>query len=226
VLAAAGATTVLVLVPATVTLTRAASFPASVAFSPRAVAPFPAVSRPDYYRRLLANPAVRIGVYLDSGFDPAEEHPTVARAGGPGSRLVLTERKTVPAQARDLVNALAHHLAGASALLLEGEAVREEGRTAARLRHRHPYAARQALRIRMRRLRSIAASPPPRISLGQAATRPHLSRRADRWADAMPGRYPGRPSPVWAGVAGLLAAAAVIAVCAAFVRPPGRRTMT
>jgi hypothetical protein len=55
---------------------------------------------------------------------------------------------------------------------------------------------------------------------------PTVTRSVDKVVDALPGPFPGRPHPVWAGAAGLLVGVAVLAALLRFETTLARRSPT
>jgi hypothetical protein len=71
----------------------------------------------------------------------------------------------------------------------------------------------------LRALEALETTLTPAIGVGARATPPRLERWADRLVDALPGDFPGRPGPVWAGIAGLILAITLWGLGLA-LRPP------
>jgi hypothetical protein len=211
--------TVLVVGPVAFTLARAPDFRASVELFPRAVAPYPAVDDPAPYLRLLDDPELQRQMTLnaDAGFRQYRDASLVAR---PGGRLVLTVAAERPRRAALLVNALAPQIAVASARRLAAQAHRDVPAARASFRAARPGSRLRRRRLeRLRALEALEAAPLEAVVVGNRARPPRLERWADQLADELPGQFPGRPSPGWAGIAGLIVAATLWAA-ALVARPP------
>jgi hypothetical protein len=216
---------VLTAVPFAFNAARAASFSASVDLFPTRVGAYPLEVDPAYWRRLGRERDLWLEMYRNTGARPAEYRDAALRALDRPPRVRLTVEAPSPARAQELVNALGPQLVGASARTLAVRIDRDIEATRAALPEARGAEAR-ALQRRLRRLRGLDARtpfPPPRAVMGQPAARPPIRGWADRVADAMPGTFPSRPSPVWAGLAGLLLALTAWGIALALVPPrPGR----
>lgn len=212
----------LVVGPVGFTLARADSFSAEVELFPRRVGPYPPVYDPGYYREFLADRELRLQMQLNAGATADEYDHATIRPRGTRGPLVLSVSAPTPRRAQALTNALAPQLSGATrrdlSVLLAGD-VAEARR---RLDEERDDDTRGRLRRRMARYDRLRSAPQERAVLGAQAGVPEPTRWADKLVDTLPGAFPGRPSPVWAGLAGLLLAATLWAV-ALFVVPPRRR---
>lgn len=207
----------MVLVPAGLTLGRDSSHTATMQIFPQRTGPLPAAQDPAYYRVLLRALTPWMG---SEGLGPWDYAGTEFRAGPRGS-VVMSLGASSAAHAERILNALSRQIVRAS----EREVV-EEATALARADERRlarggmAPAERVGLRRRVRELRQLAAAPPARVVPGRPAAAPEPDRWADRVADAFPGELPGRPSPVWAGVAGGLVAAVLWGIVALVLRRP------
>ena len=208
---------VLVCVPVVVTLARSSSFTASIRLYPGPVAGFKAIRDPAYYRGLLTDPVLRFEMRRNAGVSQREYAD--ARIAPGSTFLTLTVDAGQPAEAQRLVNALGPQVAGATARDVVRAVNGQIGVLRRQIkRGRRGTATRRARLRRLRALRRVVAAPPQRITLGPAARRPPVEGWADEMVDALPGQLPARPSPVWAGLAGLLLA--IVAWGIALVRVP------
>jgi hypothetical protein len=214
---------VLVVVPLGFNLARESSYSVSIDLFPRSVDGYPAVREPAYYRAFLSDGELAKEMRRNVAARPAEYRDAAIRRTGRPGRLVLSLAAGTPARATDLVNALGPQVAGASRRQLGRQAGADAGRLRARLDAGGPSTrARRRLRRELRAAERLRDEPVERIVLGQPATVPQIRGWADKVADAMPGAFRGRPSPVWAGLAGLLVAATLWLIALALL-PPGRR---
>jgi hypothetical protein len=208
--------------PVGFTLARESEFPASVELFPGPVKPYASELDPAYYTSLLADPELQKQMRLNARAGVAEYRRAVI--GTPEGRVPLriTVRADRPARARELVNALAPQIVGASRRELRTRATRDAGVLRSRLRSRRlDRTARRAARRQIRRLDRLLASTRDPAVLGQLAPTPRLRSWADRLADALPGGFRTRPSPMGAGLAGLFMAV-TLWVIGLVVVPPGR----
>jgi hypothetical protein len=218
-----GVAVLLVVGPLAFNLARAADFKASVRLFPSAVRPYPAPRDPGYYRGLLNDPVLHREMRRNVEF-PDTSYDDIRIASDSG-RLTLTVAAKTPAQAARFVNALEVQVVNASQRQLAQMAVGDVRDTQARLEEGAPRTARRGMRRRLRRLRSLTtvdATLPPRVLPGAKARAPELTRSADRLVDDLPGSFHGRPSPVWAALAGLLVLVVLTALALTFLPPPGR----
>lgn len=217
----AGLAALMVLVPMLFNLARESQFSATVEIFPRAVAPYPPVSDPAYYRSFLDDARLQKGMALNVEA-PAEEYRGASVRRPSRGPLSLTVRSNRPIRAQQVVNALAGQIAVATQRQLANQVTGELLRLDIRLSAPPPTAAeRRDIRSRIRTLRRLAAGPPPnRVVLGAPAPVPPLSHVADKVADALPGDFPTRKSPLSAGLAGLLIVATLWAIALLLV-PPG-----
>jgi hypothetical protein len=191
----AAVTVVMVVLPVGLTLGRESSWTASTQILPQRTGPLPAVRDPAYYHALLPALTPWMG---GEGLGPWDYAGAEFEAGPRGS-VVVSLTASSAARAERILDALSRQLVRASQ--------REVGEEAAAL-------ARGAEGRLGRRLRELATAPSPRIVAGRPAVTPDPDRWADRAAAALPGELPGRPSPVWAGLAGGLVAGVAWGVAA------------
>jgi hypothetical protein len=209
----------MVLVPAGLALGRDSVHTATMRVHPQRTGPLPAVRDPAHYRALLR--AVTPWMGTDEGLGAWDYAGTEFRAGARGSVVMSLEAPSA-ARAELILNALSRQIARAA----RREGV-EEATALARVAERRlarsglSPAERAGLRRRARELRELAAAAPARVVPGPPAASPEPERRADRVAGAFPGELPGRPSPVWAGLAGGLVTAALLGIAALVRRDAG-----
>jgi hypothetical protein len=207
----------LVLVPLVLTLARSSSFAASADITPVQVGPYPPISAPAYYRRLLADAELRNEMRKNVGGMP-EKIDIVPTPDGSALRV------TVEAAGREravvVVEALALQLANATRRQLIALVPRDVARTVRGLRRKGlTEARRRVYRRRQRALRALLPTPPQRIVTGPGRSAA-LTRPADRIVDAVPGAVPPRPAPAAAALSGLLLAVTLWAL-ALVLFPPG-----
>ena len=202
----------MVLVPAGLTLGREPAHTATMRMDPRSAGPLQAERDPAYYRELLR--ALTPWMGTEERLGPWDYAGTEFRSGSGGSVVMSLEAPTA-ARAERILDALSGQIVRASrretaegATALAGAAERRLARGGA------ASADGSALRRRARELRRVAAAPPARIVPGPAAAAPEPQRWGDRIAAAFPGDLPGRPSPVWAALAGGLVAACALGIAA------------
>jgi hypothetical protein len=196
-------------------LGRASGFSASTTIYPRAVGPYPAELDPAYFRRTLGNSdlqrymhitaGARSWEYLDARFTPR-----------PPFAVLVTVRAATPARARAFSQALARQIVQVSERQIASQAALDARQLRAELAG--PGLRPRARRARRRRLAAVLrvrAAPYERFVEGRPPPLPRPTRWADRLADALPGDFPPRPSPLWAGLAGILLVALVWAIGAA-----------
>ncbi len=185
--------------------------PASAA----AVATAPARRQSTWLAALLADEQVRLGVFLALGRDayrPDRVRVTPSERDGVFSFSLGVSGRT-PAEARRMVDALASGVENRS--VSSGV----ERATAARETAQKQLAARDIslhrrslLDQQVTNLTSFLSAPAPGFLAGPGAV--HVSspsRPADRLVDALPGPFPPRPEPLWAGAAALLTALGLLA---------------
>jgi hypothetical protein len=216
----------MVAVPAAFNLARHSSYSASRDIYPRPIAGYPLVSDPAYYRAFLGDRELQAQMYQNTGARPPE-YANTHIALGMGGKLISIVKAETPARAQELVNALGPQLANATRRQLAQQARADETKLRGELRSR-TLSAHDA-RLRRRQLRRavravrLGPEPPERIVLGAPAGRPPIRGFADKLADSLPGAFPARRSPVWAGLAGLLVAATLWLIGLALFPPGGRR---
>lgn len=209
----------LVVGPVAFNLGRESHFRASVEIYPGAVAPYARVAAPAYWRGLLRDPELRRQTALNVG-NATPDYAHVSLAADPRTHaLRLTYADDTPSDARTVVNALGPQLAGASSRQLSRRAQADAIRIRAELTGRVPAARRAALRRRLAAVVRLGPFPPPRAVVGPRASNPRLDGWGDRLADALPGPFPRRASPLAAGLAGL-AVAMVLWLLGLVVVPP------
>ncbi|HEX8648540.1 MAG TPA: hypothetical protein VF715_16725 [Thermoleophilaceae bacterium] len=208
----AAAAAAMVLVPLGLTLDRDPPRTATKQIFPQPAGPLPAVQEPAYYRELLR--ALTAWMGSEERLGPWDYADTAFRAGPQGS-IVMSLDASSPARAERILDALSRQVARAAR-----REVVEEATALARADERRlarggmAPGERARLHRRAREFRRLAASPPPRVVPGRPASTPEPQRWPDRVADAFPGDLPGRPSPVWAALAGGLVAAVGVGVAA------------
>jgi hypothetical protein len=184
-------------------LARAPSFSSTATLHPRPVGPYPPIFDVRYYRKLTRDSR------LQQGMRAAGARSTVysgARIREPvPSEVTVTVDAPTPSQARDFALRLADELAAATRRQLGEQALADTQR----LGSRHG-AVRRWIGVTLR----LAASPSARVSVGAPPATERPTGWADRLVDALPGDFPARPNPLWAGLAGVLlvALARVLAV--------------
>jgi hypothetical protein len=197
---------ILVIGPAVFTVLRASEFSASVEMTPIEVGPFPEVTDPAYYTALSNDRVARFEVERAVGVAPAPSDVRFTREPETGE-LVLTVTGRTPREAYDLVHGFAHQVSQASRRQLAAEVQQR----LAILEPLDSTTGRGALRRRLDRevaeLEDLGALPPARVIPDRPGAVPEPERAADKLVDALPGTFPGRPSPVWAGFAGLIVTA-------------------
>src|SRR3954451_6175777 len=210
--------TLLVVGPVVFTLARSAEFTVSAEIAPNAVGPYPPVFDAAVYRGFLADPELQSQMRLSVKAEPSEYLGATIRPTAVGT-LALAIASERPAHARALINALGPQLSEASRRSLAARVHMDATRLRARLRAKGLSSAqRRVLGRQLRPLDRLDPPPPGALVLHLPAPQPKLSSWADRVADALPGEFPTRPSPIAAALAGLLIAAALWAV--ALTLPP------
>jgi hypothetical protein len=218
------AAAMLVLGPLAFNVARAGELSASVELFPRQVGTRPAVTDPGFWRGFLTDPELRLQMLLNARARPAEYADARIEPAGPGpSPLSVGVPTPTPRRSRELTNALAPQLVGASGRLVTAGLRRDLAETQQRVADaRRGTDEHQRLVRRIIRIRRLMQAPQGAV-LGLPATEPEPTRLADKIADAMPGDFPARPSPVWSALAGLLLATTLWAVGLVLVPPPPRR---
>ena len=214
----------LVLGPLFFNLARAPHFETSIELFPRPVAPYPADADPRYFLALLSDPELRHQMQLHVGLGAASYRDVTIRPDRTLGALTLGVIAKTPANAQRFVNALGPQIVQATRRQLGRQAVRDTEALRARLQTHMARKRRRTLQRQLRRLERFGEFPPSRVVLGRPAPRPRLERWADRFADALPGDFAGRPSPGWAALAGLFITATLWAISLAFVAPGRRRS--
>ena len=212
----------LVLGPVAFTLARSPGFTARIQLLPQDVSRYEAVHDPAYYRQLMRDPFLVLQMRRRAGAQPHEyDDATIVR--GPRA-LVLGVESPSPERAQVLANALGPELLAATArhLIAVRDKTLREVEATLDLRPRPPREERLRLYRLRRDLYGIGATQPERAILGPPATKPPLATWADRLADRLPGEFPGRPSPFWVGLSGLLLFAALWVGAYLLVPPRGR----
>jgi hypothetical protein len=204
------------------TAARQAEFSASVEVVPAAVGPLPAVHDAGYYRSLLRDPQLVRQAQEAIGFGASVRHDVMIAPSRVRPTFVVTATRPTPDGARDVANAVAHEIAYASGREVGAAAAQRLGGVEAQLGS-GPVGPRQRRRLRGQAaaLRKLTRIPAERVALGGPATAPPVSDLPDRLVDALPGPFPGRPSPFWAGLAGLLVTALLWVASAMLVSPHG-----
>jgi hypothetical protein len=217
-----GVAAILVLGPAIFTLLRDSRFEATTELTPVAVAGYPEVTDPAYYRGLLGDPAIAAEILRTTGLGLRSADVELGPGSG-GRSVVVTTTGATPKQAHTLVNALAHQLSQATRRQLAAEVQRELAtlRPLESAKGRGPL--RRRLDDRIEELEALGPLPPARAVPARPAPVPEPERWADRVVDALPGGFPGRPSPFWAAVAGLLLAATLWTIAFVLDRPRAPR---
>jgi hypothetical protein len=197
---------ILALGPAVFTLLRASHFEASTGMTPVAVGSFPKVPDPAFYRPLLADPMLRFEIRRTTGLELDPEDITIAPMLR-SERLQLTAEGETPREANALANGVAHQLSQSTRRQLAAEVQRDLSTLRPLASARGSGPLRRRLDRRIERLEALGPLPPARIAPDRPGRAPEPPRWADRVVDALPGEFPGRPSPFWAAVAGLMVAA-------------------
>ncbi len=193
---------VLVLGPALFNLARSSTYPATVQIVLLEVDPLPLERDPAVYQRLLADRELQTQMFLNVEAMPAEYANTEFRRTERG--LSITTRAKRPERARRLAVAVADQLRVASTRAARRAAdVRIQDIT---VELRTEQRRRERLRLfrERRALRELGPVPPAAVAPVLPAPPPTLPTWADRLADRVPGELPGRASPVWAALAGLV----------------------
>jgi hypothetical protein len=214
----------LVVVPLSFNLARAPDFKASVELFPSAVAPYPPITDPSYYRSFLGDPELRRQMQINVGEGVADYRDVTIDRDSSTGRLKLTVAAATPAKAQRFINGLAPQIAGATRRQLGVQARRDRAKLRARLSPTLPRTKQLALRRQLRRLGRFGEFPPGRVLIGHPASMPRLKSWADRLVADLPGDFPSRPNPAWAALAGLLVAATLWAICLVLMPPGGRRS--
>ena len=172
---------------------------------------------PRYLRGRLATGRAELATRLErSGIDPRLLDGV--RIGSPGTgvrgAMSISVSAATPARARELLRLVVLQVDALSARELERVARRRLRPTKKVLATVDAGAPRRAAAQRLiRGLRRYLEQP--RSRFGALTT--HVERPAgwaDRLASSAPGAFPARPSPIWAGLAGALAGAALAAALA------------
>jgi hypothetical protein len=151
-------------------------------------------------------------MYARTGEKPrGSNDATIRRGPEPGTLTVGVKRRT-PETAKTVVDELATQLAAATRRQLALVATQDAQELRVRLATHPPVATRRELRARLRRVEQLPKLPPARVAVASASSEQSLDRWTDSVADILPGEFPGRPDPWWAGLAGLFVAAALWAL--------------
>jgi hypothetical protein len=213
---------VLVLGPALFNLSRSESFTAQIQVIPREVGPFKEIRDPRYYKALTRDFVLRDQMAKRAGATP-EEYAGARVVEGPRSLLLKVDAKS-PDRAERLAETLGPLMATTSGRQIERyRTFRLADINAVLLERPRPPAAERLRLYRLRRdLRRLQGKPLERVAVAPDAARPDPKTWADRVADALPGSFPGRASPFWSAIAGLLLFGTLWAVAQAVIPPPGR----
>jgi hypothetical protein len=158
--------------------------------------------------------------FPDTSYDDIQVSPDAKRG-----LLRLSVAAKTPADAARFVNALEVQVVVATQRQLAQMAGADVRDTQARLEEGPPRLERRSLRRRLRRLTRLTRvdeTLPPRVLPGAQARAPALTRPADKLVDDLPGSFHGRPSPIWAALAGLLVLVVLTALALTFLPPRGR----
>jgi hypothetical protein len=194
-------------------LARTPEFSASTALYPRAVGPYQP-PRAGYYLRALREDTilhryVRLGVGA-----PSSVYRDATFGVRPPRALLVTVKGGSPDDAHRWSAGLALALQSATLRQVQAQATADARWLEAKLSAGAlAGATRRDLARRIAAVKRVAAAPTPRITAGAPPPLPRPARAADKLVDALPGDFPPRPSPLWAGLAGLL----VVALARAFV---------
>jgi hypothetical protein len=179
---------------------------------------------------LLAEQQLRLDVSLAAGKDLYRPHRVTVTRNRQASGLgfVVSAASDTPDDARRLAGPLRNALVRAATLSRSQRAEAELGVVTKQLATK--LRPRQRLRLEQRAddLRRLIASQPPDFVVVPADSTPGPKRIVDRALDKLPGPFPPRVDPIWAGAAGLLCALLFLGVVAAFtavrrVAPERRR---
>jgi hypothetical protein len=220
-----GVAALLVLGPLAFNLARAADFKASARLFPSAVRPYPAPRDPAYYRELVDDPVLHREMRRNVDFPDTSYDDIQILSGTKSGPLKVTVAANTPADAARFVNALKAQIVVASQRQLARMAAQDVRDTQARLQEGPPRSERRGLRRRLRRLSrltTVGETLPARVLPGAQARAPAITRGADRLVDDLPGSFRGRPSPIWAALAGLLVLVVLTALALTFLPPPRR----
>jgi hypothetical protein len=198
---------VLVVGPIVVTLGRASSFSASLTvFTP---APHSASS--DFalsgtaLRKDIENSDIQAETRSAAGNDVSSFTARVS----PSPRVdagsyKLTASASTPDRAVRVVNALGSILAFHESAAASAVATEVAGSIKDKLDAANPGTDTDELARRLRAAKEVAKGDPT-VVLGERPAPPGLSRWGDKLVDRFPGDFPPRPSPLFAGIAGLVA---------------------
>ena len=209
---------VLVFVPVAFNLARSADFVARADLAQQEPAGIPPQGDPEYFRLALGDRVLRqrMNQEYDATFLEYRDAAVVRQ----GDRLVVAVRSGSADRAQELANGLAQELVASNLRFVQFYAARRVVALDAMLRADRRAGATRLARFKERRaLRRLLSEDTAQIRVVGQAERPEVTRPADKVADALPGPMPGRASPFWAGVAGLLLFA-VLWVAAFVISPP------
>jgi hypothetical protein len=212
-------------VPVAFTLARQPDYRASVTVVAVERGPLRPSIDPAYVRDRLAAGSAELSTRLErSGIDPGLlRGVAVDPAHRPAGAVAISAAASTPARATELLELVLLQADALSAAELEREARRRLRATERELAAAPPGSAERGALVRERaQLRRYLGEPRGRFgALAITVERPE--RWADRLTRDLPGAFPARPSPIWAGLAGALVGAA-LAAAAGLLRPRGRTT--
>jgi hypothetical protein len=212
-------------VPVAFTLARQPDYRASVSVVAVERGPLRPSIDPAYVRDRLAAGSAELATRLErSGIDPGLLRGVAIEPDRrPAGAVAISAAASTPARATQLLELVLLQVDALSAAELERVARRRLRTTELELAAALPGSAERAALVRRRgQLRRYLDEPRARFgALEMTVERP--GRWADRLARDLPGAFPARPSPIWAGVAGALVGAALAAAAGLF-RRRGRTT--
>jgi hypothetical protein len=199
---------VMVVLPVVFDLARAPNFAASTPVYPRAVGPYRPPGPVDL-RDALTDARLQRYVRLGLGAPSSVYREPTFPVRPPHTQLVTVEAGT-PADARRWSFGLALALRSVTVRQIQARADADVRWYSAKLSAGAlAGATRPQLERRRAASKRVAAAPTPRITVGPPPALPPPTRAADKLVDALPGDFPPRPNPLWAGLAGLLVVALV-----------------
>jgi hypothetical protein len=191
--------------PVFTTLSRTDGYSASVQVFPTRLKPFPAIRSPERLRDLVATDAVTSAAIFEAGHGVTSLDVTIRRASHPPGTLMLTATAATPAQAAAVANAVADQLGNTTLLSIRKEATRRVRAIQAKLRQSGLSAAEiEDLNRRRSLYEQLLANPLGALLFGERPAAPPVRGWADRLIHGLPGSLPPKPSPIWAGAAGLI----------------------